>query len=144
MDSDRLPPISYNSLLRTCIHESSHALRAHHVHWPVLWLRASAPHNGACGVKYPLSSGEVEAAYARDPDRARRAVVEVLTVLGAPGQVLNEPLDGSDLEDQMAFRSAWEKMGSPLPWALLRHQAQQQLRTWANARGCVAQIVSLG
>jgi hypothetical protein len=144
MDNDRLPPIPYDSLFRTCVHEACHALRAHHVDWQVHWLRATGPHNGSIGVQYPLAAGEVEAAYTRDPEGTRRTVVEILTVLGAPGQVLGEALDGSDLEDQLAFRYAWEKTQTSVPWVLLRHQAQEQLRTWASTPGRVRQILSLG
>jgi hypothetical protein len=144
MDSDQLPPIDYDSLYRTCVHEAAHALRGHYLRWPVLWLRASAPHNGACGLAYPILPSEIETQYARDPLRTRRAVVEVLTVIGAPGQVLCEPLDGGDLETQLVYRFAWEATGSPLPWLLLRHEAQQELRAWANTPGRIAQIARLG
>jgi hypothetical protein len=143
MDSDRLPPIDYNSLFRTAVHEACHGLRAYALNWRVHWLRATTPHQGATGVVYPLAAREVEAAYTQDPDRTRRTVVEIISVLNAPGQVLGEPLDGSDLEDQLSYRFAWEATGSPLPWVVLRHQAQQYLRAWANTPGRVAQIVSL-
>jgi hypothetical protein len=136
--------MNYDSLYRTTVHEAAHALRAHALGWRVLWLRASAPHDGSCGIEVPLQPDGVQAAYALAPTVTHGYLVQILSVSGAPGAVLHEPVDGADLVQQLAYRRAWDATGCPIGWLVLRHEAQHQLRAWANTPGRVEQVHRLG